>query len=217
MKVYENLSKARVMLQQSSLKKTGKGHGFNYFELSDFLPRINEIFEELKLVSFTSITTETAKMIIASAEDGSTAEFEIPFANFKGDDKRKLQEVQEMGGTITYLTRYLWVQVMNIVEPDTVDRPNQQKTQNTQTAPVRNAQAPVQQEAPQQETPVYDDDKVWWDGSSPLKQFDHFIVDQPDGSQIVYKTMKNKTKGNLFGLAVEPENVSPSLKYYDLD
>src|SRR5690606_4982401 len=98
MKVYGKLARARRMLQESGLKKTGKGYGFSYFELSDFLPRTNEIFDELGLASFTTITLESAKMTICDAEDGSTMTFEIPFANFRSDEKRALQEVQELGG-----------------------------------------------------------------------------------------------------------------------
>ena len=78
--------------------------------------------DELNLASFTTITTESAKMTIVDGEDETQMTFEIPFASFKGDEKRSLQEVQELGGSVTYMTRYLWVQVMNIVEPDTVDR-----------------------------------------------------------------------------------------------
>jgi hypothetical protein len=208
MKVYGKLAQARVKLQQSNLKKTGKGHGFVYFELGDFLPRINEIFNELKLSSFTSITSETAKMTIADAEDGSTMTFEVPFANFKGDDKRKLQEVQELGGSITYLTRYLWVLALNIIEPDTVDRDKQATSNTTQTQQVK--QEPVQQETQQvqEDKPAFE--KVYWDGHSPLKQFDHFMSE--DGLE--YKTMKNK-EGKLFGLCTDP-NIQDSRKYYKL-
>ena len=53
---------ARKKLQESGLKKTGKGYGFNYFELADFLPTITDIFDELGLCSFTTIDTELAKM-----------------------------------------------------------------------------------------------------------------------------------------------------------
>jgi hypothetical protein len=214
MKVYGALSKARVMLQKSALKKTGKGHGFTYFELGDFLPRVNDIFDELKLSSFTHITEEGAKMVIVSSEDGSMAEFEVPFANFKGDAKRNLQEVQEMGGTITYLTRYLWVQALNIVEPDRVDRDKEVKQEETQPQQQRQA---VQTQTSSVKTNNYTDDLVYWDGHSPIKEFDCFVVDQPDGSQITYKTMKSKKDGHLFGLAVIPaaDKLPQNLKYYD--
>jgi len=119
MNIYQKLAKARRMLQDSKLTKTGAGYGFTYFELSDFLPRTTEIFDELGLSSFTSITKERGTMTISDGE-GSIV-FEVPFGEFKSEEKRKLQPVQEIGASITYTTRYLWVQVMNIVEPDRVD------------------------------------------------------------------------------------------------
>jgi hypothetical protein len=119
MNIYQKLAKARKMLQDSKLSKTGTGYGFSYFELSDFLPRTTEIFDELGLASFTSITRERGTMTISDGEGSIT--FEVPFAEFKSEEKRKLQPVQELGGAVTYLTRYLWVQAMNIVEPDRVD------------------------------------------------------------------------------------------------
>ena len=195
MSVYTKLAKARRMLLNSKLQKSGKGYGFSYFELSDFLPRTTEIFDELKLASFTTITTESAKMTIVDGEDETQMTFEIPFANFKSDEKRSLQEVQELGGSVTYMTRYLWVQVMNIVEPDTVDRNKDEvvKETRTESKPIENK--------------VYE--TVWWDGVSPIKQFDHFMV-----GDIEYVTMLNKNNGELFGLAVDKSITDPKVKYY---
>jgi hypothetical protein len=196
MKVYGKLAQARKMLQDSNLKKTGKGYGFNYFELADFLPRTTEIFAQLNLASFTNISVDRAQMTIADGEDGSTIVFEIPFASFKSDDKRALQAVQELGGSITYLTRYLWVQVMNIVEPDDIDR---DKT---------STQKQVVTETTQETVTEKQFEKIFWDGHSPIKQFDHFMV-----GNLEYITMKNKD-GQLFGLITDKSVTDPKIKYY---
>jgi len=47
MTVYKKLQKARVLLNASSIKKSGKNKfaGYDYFELGDFLPTVNEIFD----------------------------------------------------------------------------------------------------------------------------------------------------------------------------
>lgn len=49
----QKITEARVKLQNKKLKKTGsvsfKQTKFNYFELSDFLPEINKLTEELNL------------------------------------------------------------------------------------------------------------------------------------------------------------------------
>ena len=51
--VYSKLQLARVMLQETSLKKTGKNDyaNFTYFQLKDFLPEVNKIFAKLGLFS----------------------------------------------------------------------------------------------------------------------------------------------------------------------
>ena len=53
MNVFEKLQLCRVELQKSNLKKSGKNKfaGFEYFELGDFLPKVNELFNDHKLFS----------------------------------------------------------------------------------------------------------------------------------------------------------------------
>ena len=53
-------------------------------------------------------------------------------------------------------------------------------------------------------------EKIWWDGQSPLKQFDHFMV-----GDLEYITMKNKD-GQLFGLVTDKSITDPKVKYYPL-
>jgi len=51
-------------------------------------------------------------------------------------------------------------------------------------------------------------EKVFWDGVSPIKQFDHFMV-----GELEYITMKN-TQGQLFGLITDKSITDPKVKYY---
>ena len=51
-------------------------------------------------------------------------------------------------------------------------------------------------------------DKVFWDGKSPIKKFDHFMV-----GPIEYITMQNKTTNELFGLATDKSITGPE-KWY---
>ena len=50
MNVFEKLQKARVDLQKKELKKSGKNtySNYDYFQLADFLPELNEIMDEKK-------------------------------------------------------------------------------------------------------------------------------------------------------------------------
>ena len=55
----------------------------------------------------------------------------------------------------------------------------------------------------------------YWDGNSPIEQFDHFTVDSASGIE-TYKTMKKKADNSLFGLNIN-ENCDPSVKFYSFE
>jgi hypothetical protein len=118
--VYDKLQRARVKLQSIELKKSGhnKFASYRYFELADFLPTVNNIFYDLKLGSTLEFTNEIATMRIIDIENGGCAKFTCPMAeaNLKG-----CHPVQNLGASITYITRYLLVMAMAIVEHDSID------------------------------------------------------------------------------------------------
>jgi len=120
MKVYKKLIDARIMLQTKELSKSGhnKFAGYKYFELGDFLPTVQSIFQEVGLVDVITFDTETALMRIYDVEDGSFVQFESPMgsASLKG-----CHEVQNIGAVETYQRRYLYTTAMAIVEHDALD------------------------------------------------------------------------------------------------
>jgi hypothetical protein len=120
MKVYKKLSDARILLQQKSLSKSGhnKFAGYKYFELGDFLPAIQDIFNQVGLVDVITFNKEVAMMQIFDTEDGSSVLFTSPMgsASLKG-----CHEVQNIGAVETYQRRYLYVTAMAIVEHDALD------------------------------------------------------------------------------------------------
>lgn len=118
--VHAKLQSARVMLQQMELKKSGhnKFAGYRYFELSDFLPAVNEIFNKLGLCHTIEFTNELATMFVIDIDKGGFAKFSCPMAeaNLKG-----CHPVQNLGASITYITRYLLVMALAICEHDALD------------------------------------------------------------------------------------------------
>jgi hypothetical protein len=120
MKVYKKLSEARVALQSKELTKSGhnKFAGYKYFELGDFLPAIQEIFNVVGLVDVISFTDEVATMTIYAHEDGSSVTFTSPMgsASLKG-----CHEVQNIGAVETYQRRYLYTVAMAVSEHDALD------------------------------------------------------------------------------------------------
>lgn len=125
MTVYEKLNTARIKLQSKALKKSGYNSysKFNYFELSDFLPTINLIFNEEKLTSQFSFELiegmEHATLTIINTEKPEeTIKFTTPTAEagMKG-----ATPIQQLGASHTYLRRYLWLMAMEICEHDAID------------------------------------------------------------------------------------------------
>jgi len=123
MNVYKKLNAARMTLQKWDLSKSGhnKFAGYKYFELGDFLPAINTIFDAVGLCGVVSFTADLATLTIADIEDGSQVVITSPMgsAALKG-----CHEVQNIGAVETYQRRYLWVTAMEIVEHDALDATN---------------------------------------------------------------------------------------------
>lgn len=148
MNIFEKLLTARIELQESSLKKSGQNKfaGYDYFELADFMPKINKLMLEHKMIGVVSFGTELATLrIINSEKPEESIEFTSPMstANLKG-----CHDVQNLGAVQTYLRRYLWVAAFEIVEHDALDGgaepqktpssgQNKPASTNTQSAPQK--------------------------------------------------------------------------------
>ena len=120
MNVYSKLNVARIKLQNTELTKSGhnKFAGYKYFELGDFLPAINEIFNEVGLCGFISFGSDLATLTIASVDDGSSIVITSPMAEAQ---LKGCHPIQNLGAVETYTRRYLWVTAMEIVEHDALD------------------------------------------------------------------------------------------------
>jgi hypothetical protein len=109
---------ARLKLQNTALTKSGhnKFAGYKYFELGDFLPTIQNIFNELGLCGVVSYTQDLATLTITDGADNIVITSPMGSAALKG-----CHEVQNIGAVETYQRRYLWVTAMEIVEHDVLD------------------------------------------------------------------------------------------------
>lgn len=121
MNIYKKVSQARVKLQSLQLKKSGENKyaGFKYYELADFIPQVNSLFDELGLFAAFNIKDELATLTIVDIEKPESAiQFTSPIADaqIKGTTP-----VQSLGGVHTYLKRYLYVNALEIVESDSLD------------------------------------------------------------------------------------------------
>ena len=121
MNVFEKLQQARVKLQNANLKKSGKNafSGFTYFELADFIPTVNVLFDELKLCSNFSIYDNMAHLKIINIEQPEEfTTFTMPTAELQ---LKGCTAIQALGGVNTYCRRYLYLNALEIVEADMLD------------------------------------------------------------------------------------------------
>lgn len=131
--VYAKLQECRVRLQQEPLTKSGhnKFAGYKYFELSDFLPAVNKLFDIYNLCYSLQFDKEMATMFIVDSDTGNSIKFCCPMeqAVLKG-----CMPVQNLGASITYITRYLLVMALAISEHDAVDASEPTKEKKTISA-----------------------------------------------------------------------------------
>lgn len=145
--IYEKLQCARVALQGKKLPKTGKNEyaKFKYYELSDFLPSVNQIFLDIGLTTCFNLSEEKAELTLINTH---TPEERIIFSSTlpeKYEQKGSLP-IQQLGGLHTYLKRYLYMNAMEIVEDDSIDCQNPKKEQEeyVKTTPPSKANPGVQ-------------------------------------------------------------------------
>jgi hypothetical protein len=135
---------ARVKLQSIQMKKSGlnKFAGYSYFELGDFIPHVQTIFNEIGLCGVVSFSTEYAQLCITDVEDGTVVVITSPMAeaNLKG-----AHPIQNLGATLSYQRRYLWMAAMELVEGDAIDSAPPVEAPKPQPKP-----APVEQPKPAQ-------------------------------------------------------------------
>ncbi|MFW8746204.1 hypothetical protein, partial [Mesorhizobium japonicum] len=82
------------------------------FELGDFLPTIQTIFNRIGLCGVVSYTKYYAELAITDVDDGTIITISSPMAeaNLKGT-----HPIQNLGAVETYQRRYLWMTAMEIV------------------------------------------------------------------------------------------------------
>lgn len=120
MSVHKKLMQARVKLQSVEMKKSGQNKfaGYSYFELADFIPHVQTIFNELGLCGVVSFDNTYASLTITDTEDGTIVVITSPMAeaNLKG-----AHPIQNLGAVLSYQRRYLWMAAMELVEGDAID------------------------------------------------------------------------------------------------
>jgi hypothetical protein len=155
MSVHKKLMQARVKLLATEMKKSGlnKFAGYSYFELADFIPHVQTIFNDIGLCGVVTFSTEYAQLCITDVDDGTVVVITSPMAeaNLKG-----AHPIQNLGAVLSYQRRYLWMAAMELVEGDAID-----------SAPAAEPVQPKPEPKPAKKTPIPAvmegrDDKDWY-------------------------------------------------------
>lgn len=129
MNIYEKLNQARTEFLQTGIKKTGKNikQAYMYFQLEDIIPTAQSIFNKVGLLKIDSITDNSfVSKVVNTDRPEESVDFVVPFAvadpiisSRTGGEVTNV--VQRIGSSITYIRRYSWQLVLDIVEADTID------------------------------------------------------------------------------------------------
>ena len=123
--IYEKLQQdIRVPISKMALKKTGQNTHLNYsyFTLDDFLPQATELIAKAGLctvfnISFDPNGVEMATLLLL---DGVN---QIPFSIPTAEVPRQ-EGIFELGSKVTYCKRYLYMNLLELTEPDVAEMTN---------------------------------------------------------------------------------------------
>jgi len=129
MNIYQKLAMARLDFIKANVKKTGKNRhmSYMYFTLDDIVPPATEILSKYGLVALINVGQfddfDTASAVVTDGVD--KIEFNVPFVMPKPilnkDGNAVNNPIQDLGSSLTYTRRYLWMNVLDITEHDPID------------------------------------------------------------------------------------------------
>ena len=145
LQLLNKVTKAKRMLRKRNMKKSGyNSHGkYHYFELEDIIPHIEEVFDELLLGSYYDFDDDHALLYIYDQETMYEHIWYTPIKTpsmpeNKVDTGVHMKAIQS---TQTYARRALWLQALDILEPNVIEMDNSSEKRNVtpqkKTKPLR--------------------------------------------------------------------------------
>ena len=119
--IFSKLMEVRVEFHGLEIKKSGlnKFAGFKYYELGDFLIPATQLLQKANLCPIIAFTNEMATLTLYNGDN--TSESIVFTSPMRELTLKGTNDIQNLGGVQTYLTRYLYIQLLNIVEADVFD------------------------------------------------------------------------------------------------
>lgn len=160
MKIHEKIQKITVKLQELNIKKSGYNSGyknfggFEYMELKDFLPPLNKLLDEYKLMYKIDFEETRAIMTVYNCENDETITYssfiKIHSLNRKNNTDNNIN-MQDIGATQTYTRRYLLINAFGIVENDLIDSLPQEEVKSIPKKPQKENKTNTSQENSKEE------------------------------------------------------------------
>lgn len=122
MNIYEKIQQIKMELAKCNLKKSGRNTfaDYDYYELSDFMPKIIELCSIYKVCTVITFSETSAVLEAINAEEPK--EMIVVNSPMKSLTIKGANELQALGGVETYQRRYLYMTLFDICESDMFDK-----------------------------------------------------------------------------------------------
>ena len=121
MTIYEKLARMQNEMHDTGFKKTGSNKFLKakYFKLEDLLKELIPLTTKYETTLIFSFTTDGVLKLKDWNPEKDEISIRVPFPEFKVSDPNKL--TQNIGGAITYLKRYLLMDMFLSMEEDEIE------------------------------------------------------------------------------------------------
>ena len=134
--VYGKLNEARKRFLESGVKKEGINRyaEFKYFRLDEIIPVKQEIFKDLGLCDVISFEPD---MAVLRVFDVDNPDYYISFTSQLAPDESMIKNpIQKVGAIQTYVRRYLYMLMLDIIETDGIEETSGKTDNNAPSKPM---------------------------------------------------------------------------------
>lgn len=136
--VYQKLADCREDFLASGMKKTGvnKHAEFKYFQLEDIIPIAMEVFKKNKVIFHVSMDKDIAEGKFVNLEGDDVITICLPMAFIAEPAKFRMNECQANGSAITYMRKYLYFALFDLIEHDAIEEATPKK-EDVKSEPIK--------------------------------------------------------------------------------
>ena len=129
MSIYQKLSLARQELAKKKIVADTKGYNYNYIDLPQIESAVSEACLKAGIIA-TMTFNNAACMSISELEGDGMLMFESPLIDPAMVHINDKQPIQNVGGLMTYMRRYMYMMVFAISEHDAVEEVGSEQKKN---------------------------------------------------------------------------------------